>query len=90
MAMTLPMARDLGAFGIRVVTVAPGIFDTPLMGMTSDPVKTGLTTNVIAPKRMGHPHEFGLLVSHIIENNYLNGETIRLDGGIRMGYASKI
>jgi NAD(P)-dependent dehydrogenase (short-subunit alcohol dehydrogenase family) len=84
------MARDLGAYGIRVVTVAPGIFDTPLMAMASDPVKTGLATSVIAPKRLGRPHEFGLIVSQIIENNYLNGETIRLDGGIRMGYASKI
>lgn len=89
-AMTLPMARDLGVFGIRVLTICPGIFDTPLMAMASDPVKVGLATSVITPKRLGRPHEFGLMVSQIIDNTYLNGENIRLDGGIRMGYSSKI
>ena len=83
-AMTLPMARDLGVFGIRVLTVCPGIFDTPLMAAASDPVKQGLAVSVIAPKRLGRPQEFGLLVSQMIENSYMNGEVIRLDGGIRV------
>jgi len=83
--MTLPMARDLGVFGIRVLTVCPGIFDTPLMAAASDPVKQGLAVSVVAPKRLGRPQEFGLLVSQLIENSYMNGEVIRLDGGIRVG-----
>lgn len=89
-AMTLPMARDLGVFGIRVLTVCPGIFDTPLMAAASDPVKQGLAVSVIAPKRLGNPKEFALLISQMIENSYMNGEIVRLDGGIRMGYSSKI
>lgn len=87
--MTLPMARDLGQFGIRVLTICPGIFDTPLMAAASDPVKQGLAVSVIAPKRLGRPHEFGLLVSQLIENTYMNGEVIRLDGGIRVSVAEK-
>jgi len=88
--MTLPMARDLGVFGIRVNTICPGIFDTPLMAAASDPVKAGLAVSVVAPKRLGNPKEFALLSTQIIENSYLNGEVIRLDGGIRMAYSSKI
>ena len=88
--MTLPMARDLGQFGIRVLTICPGIFDTPLMAAASDPVKQGLAVSVVTPKRLGNPKEFALLVSQMIENSYMNGEIIRLDGGIRMGYSSKI
>lgn len=88
--MTLPMARDLGVYGIRVLTICPGIFDTPLMGAASDNVKKGLAESVVAPKRLGDPSEFGLLVTQMIENSYMNGEVIRLDGAIRMGYQSKI
>jgi len=88
--MTLPMARDLGQYGIRVLTICPGIFDTPLMAAASDPVKQGLAVSVIAPKRLGNPKEFALLATQLIENSYMNGEVIRLDGGIRMGYSSKI
>jgi NAD(P)-dependent dehydrogenase (short-subunit alcohol dehydrogenase family) len=82
--MTLPAARDLAAVGIRVVTIAPGTFDTPLMGGASEEIKAGLGAAVPFPKRMGDPAEFGALARHIVENRYLNGETIRLDGAIRM------
>src|SRR5207244_12400367 len=82
--MTLPAARDLSAVGIRVVTVAPGTFDTPLMASASDETKHALGAAVPFPKRMGNPDEFAALVRHIAENSYLNGEVIRLDGGIRM------
>jgi len=88
--MTLPMARDLGSFGIRVNTICPGIFETPLMAAASDVVKKGLAEAVVAPKRLGLPAEFASLVVQLIENRYFNGETIRLDGGIRMAYSSKI
>ena len=67
--------------GIRVNTIAPGIFETPLMAAASDAVKKGLAESVVAPKRIGSPPEFAHLAAHIIENPYLNGETIRLDGG---------
>lgn len=89
-AMTLPMARDLGRHGIRVMTVLPGIMETPLMAAASDKVKEGLAISVIAPKRLGLPDEFANLCASIIDNAYLNGECIRLDGGIRMAYTSKI
>ena len=82
--MTLPAARDLSPVGIRVCTIAPGTFDTPLMSMASEDTKAGLAASVPFPKRMGDPAEFGALVRHIAENDYLNGETIRLDGGVRM------
>ena len=85
-AMTLPMARDLGKIGIRVMTICPGIFDTPLMSKATDAVKKSLSASVVSPSRLGLPHEFGLMVAQIIENKYLNGEVIRLDGAIRMGY----
>lgn len=78
-AMTLPMARDLGTYGIRVLTIAPGIFGTPMMAAASDQVKAGLAVSVIAPKRLGLPEEFAQLALHIIDNAYLNGETIRLE-----------
>mmetsp|Transcript_14177 Transcript_14177/g.25363 ORF Transcript_14177/g.25363 Transcript_14177/m.25363 type:complete len:261 (-) Transcript_14177:58-840(-) len=89
-SMTLPMARDLGSFGIRVNTICPGIMETPMMAAASDKVKQGLAVSVVAPKRLGLPEEFAQLACHIIDNPYLNGESIRLDGGIRMGYQSKI
>merc|ERR1719197_1737161 len=81
--MTLPMARDLARYGIRVMTVAPGIIDTPLMQGAAPKVKEGLLAQVAGPKRFGKAEEFALLATHIIDNGYLNGETIRMDGGIR-------
>ncbi len=89
-AMTLPMARDLGSYGIRVLTICPGIMETPLMAAASEKVKAGLAVSVVAPKRLGKPEEFAQLCCSMIDNGYWNGETVRLDGGIRMGYASKI
>jgi len=89
-AMTLPMARDLGTYGIRVNTICPGIMNTPMMAAATEKVRTGLAYSVIAPKRLGLPEEFAQLCVSIIDNSYLNGETIRLDGGIRMAYQSKI
>ena len=83
-AMTLPIARDLARMGIRINTIAPGIFDTPLMAMASDEVRKPLIEMTQFPKRLGDPDEFALLSAQIIENPFLNGETIRLDGGIRM------
>ena len=82
--MTLTAARDLAAVGIRVVTIAPGTFDTPLMGFASQETKEGLASTIPFPRRMGDPGEFAALVAHVVENSYLNGETIRLDGAIRM------
>jgi NAD(P)-dependent dehydrogenase (short-subunit alcohol dehydrogenase family) len=82
--MTLPLARDLAREGIRVVTIAPGIFDTPLLGALPEAARQSLGQQVPFPKRLGRPAEYAALVQQIIENNMLNGETIRLDGAIRM------
>ncbi len=82
--MTLPMARDLGSLGIRVNTIAPGVFMTPMVAAMPDKVQDSLSQMVQSPKRLGEPNDFAKLVGHIIENSYINGETIRLDGGIRM------
>jgi NAD(P)-dependent dehydrogenase (short-subunit alcohol dehydrogenase family) len=82
--MTLPIARDLGRCGIRVCTIAPGIFETPMMAGAPDRVRDPLIAMVQHPKRLGEAPEYALLARQIIENPYLNGETIRLDGGIRM------
>mmetsp|Transcript_34042 Transcript_34042/g.43909 ORF Transcript_34042/g.43909 Transcript_34042/m.43909 type:complete len:256 (+) Transcript_34042:18-785(+) len=82
--MTLPIARDLSGIGIRVVTIAPGLFKTPLLAGLPDKVQNELAATVPNPKRLGNPDEFAHLVQTIIENNMLNGETIRLDGAIRM------
>ena len=82
--MTLPIARDLAGFGIRVVTIAPGIFDTPLLGKLPPEVRETLGKQVPFPSRLGRPEEFAALAVHIIENAMINGETIRLDGAIRM------
>ncbi len=82
--MTLPVARDLAELGIRVVTIAPGIFDTPLLGTLPDPVRASLAKQVPFPQRLGRPDEYAALACHVIENGMLNGETIRLDGAIRM------
>ena len=82
--MTLPVARDLAELGIRVMTIAPGIFDTPLLATLSEPVRASLGKQVPFPPRPGRPAEFAALALHIIENAMLNGATIRLDGAIRM------
>jgi NAD(P)-dependent dehydrogenase (short-subunit alcohol dehydrogenase family) len=82
--MTLPAARDLSAVGIRVNTIAPGIIDTPLLGTLPDPARQALAAGVPFPKRLGLPTDYAALVKHIAENGYLNGETIRLDGALRM------
>lgn len=82
--LTLPMARDLAKSGIRVNTIAPGIMGTPMLLSMPDKVQENLVADIQFPKRMGLPQEFGALAVHIMENAYLNGETIRLDGGIRM------
>jgi NAD(P)-dependent dehydrogenase (short-subunit alcohol dehydrogenase family) len=82
--MTLPLARDLSAAGVRVCTIAPGIFDTPLMNAAPQNVKDVLAAGVPNPSRFGRPDEYAALVLHIVENEYLNGEVIRLDGALRM------
>ena len=82
--MTLPIARDLAELGIRVCTIAPGIFETPLLGTLPEPVRQSLAKQVPFPQRLGRPDEYAALACHIIENAMLNGETIRLDGAIRM------
>ncbi|WP_210396933.1 3-hydroxyacyl-CoA dehydrogenase [Motiliproteus sediminis] len=82
--MTLPIARDLARNGIRIMTIAPGIFDTPMMKAMPDEVRDPLIAMVQNPKRFGEPTEYASLCAHIIDNPYLNGETIRLDGAIRM------
>ncbi|MGE5417693.1 MAG: SDR family NAD(P)-dependent oxidoreductase [Acidobacteriota bacterium] len=83
-AMTLPIARDLSRDGIRVVTIAPGIFNTPMMAQLPEAARTSLGAMVPFPSRMGEPAEFASLVCEIARNGYLNGESIRLDGAIRM------
>ncbi|MCS5544032.1 MAG: 3-hydroxyacyl-CoA dehydrogenase [SAR86 cluster bacterium] len=83
-SMTLPIARDLARMGIRVNTIAPGIFDTPMMAMATDQVRLPLIEMTQFPKRLGLPVEYASLAKHIVENPFLNGETIRLDGAIRM------
>jgi NAD(P)-dependent dehydrogenase (short-subunit alcohol dehydrogenase family) len=83
-AMTLPAARDLSVAGIRVCTIAPGLMDTPLLGMLPREAKASLGASVVYPKRLGEPDEFAKMAMAIIDNDYLNGETIRLDGAIRM------
>jgi NAD(P)-dependent dehydrogenase (short-subunit alcohol dehydrogenase family) len=83
-ALTLPIARELARSGIRVVTIAPGIFETPMMAAFPHGVQDALAKSVPFPERLGFPAEFAALVRHIIENVMLNGETIRLDGALRM------
>ena len=82
--MTLPVARELARHGIRVLAIAPGIFDTPMLAAMSDQVRASLGAQVPFPSRLGHPTEYAALVRHIVENRMLNGETIRLDGAVRM------
>jgi NAD(P)-dependent dehydrogenase (short-subunit alcohol dehydrogenase family) len=82
--MTLPLARELARSGIRVCTIAPGIFHTPLLGSLPEAALASLSEQVPFPHRLGKPPEYAALVQHIIENNMMNGETIRIDGAIRM------
>jgi NAD(P)-dependent dehydrogenase (short-subunit alcohol dehydrogenase family) len=82
--MTLPIARDLAAVGVRVCTIAPGLIDTPLFDMMGEEGKAKLGESVLFPSRLGEPAEVASLIAEIGRNSYLNGETIRLDGGIRM------
>jgi NAD(P)-dependent dehydrogenase (short-subunit alcohol dehydrogenase family) len=82
--MTLPAARDLSVVGIRVVAIAPGLFDTPLLAMLPEEQRDALGRSVLFPKRLGNPVQYGRLVVEIAKNPYLNAEVIRLDGGIRM------
>ncbi len=82
--MTLPIARELSKFGIRVMTIAPGIFDTPMLQGMSEEIRASLGAQIPFPSRLGKPEEYAALVRHIVENEVLNGEVIRLDGAIRM------
>ncbi|HUE85010.1 MAG TPA: 3-hydroxyacyl-CoA dehydrogenase [Vicinamibacterales bacterium] len=83
-ALTLPVAREFAALGIRVVTIAPGIFDTPLLAALPEAARVSLGQQVPFPSRLGQPREYAALAKHIIENEMLNGEVIRLDGALRM------
>jgi NAD(P)-dependent dehydrogenase (short-subunit alcohol dehydrogenase family) len=83
-ALTLPVARELARSGIRVMTIAPGIFDTPLLAGLPEPARLSLGQQVPFPSRLGRPDEYAALVRHIVENEMLNGEVIRLDGALRM------
>jgi NAD(P)-dependent dehydrogenase (short-subunit alcohol dehydrogenase family) len=82
--MTLPAARDLSKAGIRVLTIAPGTFDTPMLGLLPEEARQALAAGIPFPARLGQPEEYGRLALHMIENAYLNGETVRLDGALRM------
>ncbi|UVL63402.1 SDR family NAD(P)-dependent oxidoreductase [Pseudomonas sp. B21-032] len=83
-SLTLPAARELARFGIRVMTIAPGIFETPMMAGMTQEVRDSLAAGVPFPPRLGRPQEYAALARHIIENSMLNGEVIRLDGALRM------
>ena len=83
-SLTLPAARDLSRSGVRVMTIAPGLFDTPLLALLPEPAREALGDTVPFPSRLGLPEEFGALALHIVENPMLNGEVIRLDGALRM------
>lgn len=82
--LTLPAARDLGRWGIRVCTIAPGLFDTPLLAGLPEDTRTALGAQIPFPSRLGRPEEYGRLACHIAENTMLNGEVLRLDGALRM------
>jgi NAD(P)-dependent dehydrogenase (short-subunit alcohol dehydrogenase family) len=82
--MTLPVARDLAQYGIRVVTIAPGLFDTQLLAALPEEARTALGASIPFPPRLGRPPEYALLAEQIVRNPMLNGETIRLDGALRM------
>jgi NAD(P)-dependent dehydrogenase (short-subunit alcohol dehydrogenase family) len=82
--LTLPAARDLASVGVRVVTIAPGTFDTPMLAMLPEPQREALAAGIPFPRRLGDPADYANLVEHIVRNSYINGETIRLDGALRM------
>jgi len=82
--MTLPVARDLASIGVRVNTIAPGLFDTPLLAGLPEPARVSLGEQVLFPRRLGRPDEYAELVHLLLTHDYMNGETIRMDGGIRM------
>jgi 3-hydroxyacyl-CoA dehydrogenase / 3-hydroxy-2-methylbutyryl-CoA dehydrogenase len=82
--LTVPVARDLSPAGIRINTIAPGMFDTPPMRAWGTEVRDALAASIPYPKRLGNPHEFADLALHLLRNSYVNGETIRLDGAVRM------
>jgi 3-hydroxyacyl-CoA dehydrogenase / 3-hydroxy-2-methylbutyryl-CoA dehydrogenase len=84
MSMTLPIARDLASIGVRVCTIAPGTFETPMLATLPEPVRKALEANIPFPRRLGKATEYAALARHIVENAMLNGETIRLDGALRM------
>lgn len=84
-SMTLPIARELAKFGVRVVTIAPGLMETPMLGQMPPQVKESLVASTLFPKRLGLPEEYANLALHICENAMINGETIRLDGAVRLG-----
>jgi NAD(P)-dependent dehydrogenase (short-subunit alcohol dehydrogenase family) len=82
--MTLPVARELARFGVRVMTIAPGLMSTPMLQGMPEEVQASLAAQVPFPARLGRPEEYAALVAHIVDNPMLNGEVIRLDGAIRM------
>jgi NAD(P)-dependent dehydrogenase (short-subunit alcohol dehydrogenase family) len=82
--ITLPIARDLAYYGIRIATIAPGLFETPILKGLSAEVKEELAKDIPNPSRLGHGSEFAALAEHIVNNYYINGETIRLDAALRM------
>lgn len=83
-SLTLPAARDLASFGIRVLTIAPGIVDTPMLAGVGDEFRAGLAAGVPFPKRLGRPEEYGQLAAFLVSHDYLNGEVVRMDGSLRM------
>ena len=83
-ALTLPVAREFATFGVRVLAIAPGLFDTPMLQALPEPARQSLSASVPFPQRLGDPKEFAALVAHMIANRFLNGEVIRLDGAIRL------
>ncbi len=82
--MTLPIARECADYGIRVTTIAPGLFNTPMLAQLPQEIRDALGQSVPFPKRLGNPMEYAMLAKHIIENTMINGEVIRLDGALRM------
>ena len=85
-ALTFTAARDLAPMGIRVNAIAPGMMETPILGGIRDDIKSGLVDSVVLPRRIGRPSEYAALVVHLVENDYINGETIRLDAATRLPY----
>jgi len=84
-SLTIQLARELGRHGIRVMAIAPGPQDTPMLGLLRDDIRASLESQIPFPSRLGRPEEFAALVKHIVENRYLNGEVIRIDGALRAG-----